>query len=444
MRNLEIRYRTYFVVLSVPRPLRAKVGKAKLLKSLQTDDYRVARARLHGALADLQRRIDPARVMDTAGKREAAALAWRGTLARLDGGDVTGAYVTGPDGKPITDARQLRSELAIIIDEHAQDIEAGHGADAAELFSGIAYGTATPLLLHVDDWLKEGGIKGPLNGRTTDQYRADVGRFATWAATIGVSTIEGVTEAVAGRYVTAELVGKQVHPGTGNRRISACSAYWRWIRKRAGVKANPWAGQSLAKANGRHGDGDKKRPFANNEVSALLAGKADAELADAMRIAALSGMRLEEIYRLTTADCADGWFRLRVAKTSAGVRRVPVHAALTAIVARRCKDKAADAFLFSEAGAPKDNRERSAAVSKRFGRYRQSVHVHDRGDGVRHSRVDFHSWRRWFITQARNAGIDRAVVAAVVGHETGNITDDVYARVSDDARIACVASVRLP
>jgi hypothetical protein len=32
----------------------------------------------------------------------------------------------------------------------------------------------------------------------------------------------------------------------------------------------------------------------------------------------------------------------------------------------------------------------------------------------------------------------------VVGHEAGNITDDVYARVSDDAWIACVKAVQLP
>jgi integrase len=441
MRHMEIRYRTYFAVLSVPRPLRPKVGKAKLLRSLKTDDYRVARARLNAALGDLQKHLEPAREVETADKRQSAALAWRDTFQRLEGGDVTRVHVTGPDGKPITDPHHLRSEIAIIVDEQAEDIEAERGADAAALFSGVAYGTATPLLLHVDDWLKEGGAKGPLNGRTKNQYRADVERFAAWAQTIGVSTVEGVTEGIAGRYVTAELVAKGVHPGTGNRRISACSAYWRWLRKRAGVKAQPWAEQSLAKVNGRHGHDDKKRPFTDNEVSALLAGAPDPELADAMRIAALSGMRLEEIYRLTIADCAGGWFRVGRSKTAAGVRRVPVHPDVAEIVARRLKDKARDDFLFHEAGAARDGRERSAAISKRFGRYRQSVGVHDRADGVRHSRVDFHSWRRWFITRARNAGTDRAVV---VGHETGSITDDVYSRVGDNARIACVTSVRLP
>ena len=36
--------------------------------------------------------------------------------------------------------------------------------------------------------------------------------------------------------------------------------------------------------------------------------------------------------------------------------------------------------------------------------------------------IDFHSWRRWSITHAREAGFDRAIVAAIVGQEVGNIT----------------------
>jgi hypothetical protein len=47
MKNMEVRYRTYFAVLNVPRPLRPKVGSSKLLRSLKMDDYHVARARLN-------------------------------------------------------------------------------------------------------------------------------------------------------------------------------------------------------------------------------------------------------------------------------------------------------------------------------------------------------------------------------------------------------------
>jgi integrase len=256
--------------------------------------------------------------------------------------------------------------------------------------------------------------------------------------------VEAVTEVVAGRYVTEQLVARGVQWATANRRITAASAYWRWLRKRAGVKVNPWTGQSLSKAAGRNGD-KTKRPFSDAEADILLTGGAGVELADAMHVAALSGMRIEEIYRLTVADCADGWFRVRHAKTRAGVRRVPVHSALAAIVIRRCEGKTANAFLFHEPGPARDGRERSMALSKRFGRYRRALGVHETADGARHSRVDFHSWRRWFVTTARNSGVDRAVVAAVVGHEVGNLTDDTYSGGPGEKLLrACVEAVRLP
>src|SRR4029077_9037530 len=156
-------------------------------------------------------------------------------------------------------------------------------------------------------------------------------------------------------------------------------------------------------------------------------------------------MRLEEIYRLTVADCANRWFGVRYAKTRAGVRRVPVHPALAAIVARRCKGKPANAFLFHEPGPVRDGRERSMALSKRFGHYRRALGVHETVDGARHSRVDCHSWRRWVITATRNAGIDRATVAGVVGREVGNLTADIYSGGPDEKLLrACVEAVRLP
>lgn len=257
-------------------------------------------------------------------------------------------------------------------------------------------------------------------------------------------TIETFTKRVVGRYVTEALVGVGVHRKTANRKISAASAYWRWLVKRAVVEANPWEHQSLPKVT-RNGRDDDKRPFTEAEVITLLSGPADPELADAMRVAALTGLRIEELYRLTLADCVGGWFMVRQAKTRAGIRRVPVHPDLVALVSRRCAGKPTGAFLFPEPGAPKPGRERSMALSKRFGYYRKRLGVHDREDGRRQSRVDFHSWRRWFITQARRAGFDRAIVAAIVGHETGNITDDVYSGGPSDAqKVACVEAVKLP
>jgi integrase len=440
MRWMEVRGRTFYAVQAVPRPLWPRVGKRRLVKSLGTRDHHVAVARRHAALAEFQRLFDRVRGGD--GHVE-AALDWRETLAALERGDTSRFSASWDDG-PVSDPEELRSLANGVLDEEADRIECERGRGAANAFVGIARGTATPLLLHIDAWLREGGAKGPLTARTQGQYRSDMHGFADWARSIGISTVEAVSEIVAGRYVTEHLLARGVHWATANRRITAASAYWRWLRKRAGVKVNPWTGQSLSKRAGRNGD-KTKRPFSDAEAATLLTGGAGIELADAMHVAALSGMRLEEIYRLTAADCTGGWFRVRDAKTRAGRRRVPIHPALAALVARRCKGKPGSAFLFHEPGPVRDGRERSMALSKRFGYYRRTLGVHETLNGARHSRVDFHSWRRWFITAARNAGVDRAVVAAVVGHEVGNLTDDTYSGGPDEKLLrACVEAVRLP
>ena len=240
------------------------------------------------------------------------------------------------------------------------------------------------------------------------------------------------------------MVAAGANRKTANRKISAASAYWRWLMKRGHVEINPWVGQSLPKAPRREDTDAGKRTFTDQEVSTLLSGETDQELSDAMMVAALSGMRIEEIYRLTVATCVDGWFNIKTAKTAAGVRRVPIHSGLVEILAWRAKGKTATGYIFHEAHSAKPGRERSMSASKRFGHYRQRVGVHDREPGQRQSRVDFHSFRRWFITKSR-AGFDRAVVAAIVGHQVGNLTDDVYSGGPTlEVRRACVESVKLP
>ncbi len=257
-------------------------------------------------------------------------------------------------------------------------------------------------------------------------------------------TIEAVTKGVAGRY-GVHFITAGADKKTANRKISAVSSYWRWLIKRTERETNPWTGQSLSKTR-RPGEAKAKRGYLDAELLALLRGDPGAELADAIRIGALTGARLEEIYRLKVADCRGGWFRIKEGKTIAAVRRVPIHTDLVPIIERRCQGKADGAYLIHEAGgAPKPGRERSMPASKRFGRYRKAVGVDERPEGRRSSRVDFHSLRRWFTTTARNKGVDVATVQAIIGHEAGNLADDVYSDGPDAELLRrAVEAVRLP
>jgi integrase len=453
MRWLQQRARGWYAVKEVPRPLVKVLGKRRFVKSLGTRDRHVALARRHAALAEFQREIEQALSKTTRPPAVEAGMIWRETFAAIARGDpaaiggTRARVVETADGPVELSPQDVADEAASDAFTAAVDaFEREHGAAAAGTFAAIATGKTTPLLHYVDAWLAEGGSKGPLNERTRRQYRSDLAALEAWARQANVPpTIEAFTRPVVGRFVTDALVSQGIDRGTANRKISAASSYWRWLVKRAGVKENPWSGQSLSRSTRADLTERRVRPFTDAEVATLLAGDADPEMADAIRVAALSGMRLDELYRLTVADCAGGWFDLRRAKTRAGIRRVPIHSALARIIARRTEGKPAGAFLFPEPGAAKPGRERSMAVSKRFGRYRIGLGVDERVDGRRHSRITFHSLRRWFVTKARGAGFDRAVVAAIVGHEAGNITDDAYSGGPDDElKRRCVEAVRLP
>jgi integrase len=164
-------------------------------------------------------------------------------------------------------------------------------------------------------------------------------------------------------------------------------------------------------------------------------------------MAALSGMRIEELCRLKVRDCAGGLFKITKAKTTAGVRSVPIHSDLCAIVTGRSAGKGSDGYLFDEladppAGSP---RERSMPAVKRFSRYMRALGVAVVVAGKRRSLTNFHSFRRWFITKAEHAGQPENIIASVVGHKRQGMTLGVYSGgPSADQFKACVESVKLP
>lgn len=172
-----------------------------------------------------------------------------------------------------------------------------------------------------------------------------------------------------------------------------------------------------------------------------------------MLIGALSGMRIDEIARLTVTDCRGGTFSVLDAKTSSGAREVPIHSELRKLIHARSKGRPADAWLIEDVelgGGHAVKRtgkrgDRSMPVSKRFGRFRQSVGVHDQREGERQSAVDFHSFRRWFTQQAKDAGIPEHVAAAVVGHKYGKMTYGLYAKDELMKKLReCVETAKLP
>lgn len=436
---LELRRQTWFVSVEVPPSLRPVLGR-RLKKTTGTRDLQLAEARKWAIVAELKGQI--ARVKSGATTLTDEALQFRKEfLAAKTEDDREGVLWAIDDrasqlrGDPLSEQTDFRGRYQY---DPAREKAAGQ-------FYGMATASLTPLKTHMEAWIAESHVQA----RTAADHRRAIGRLQGW----GIETIEAVDRKKAGEYVTY-LLNHRAPGWSGDRKtitkyLSSLSSYWRWLIQKGHANENPWINQAPPKAKAHlKGQDEQERPFTDDEVKTLLEGPADGLLSDLMRIGALSGMRIDEICDLRVKDCANGALRVTKAKSPAGVRSVPIHLALTEIIKARCEGKEPDDYLIHEMPDVPEGvaRERSMPASKRFTRYRKRVGVDEVIPGKRRSLVNFHSFRRWFITKAERAGQDPHIIEAVVGHKRPGMTLGRYSGGPSfhEQMRACVEAVKLP
>ena len=136
-------------------------------------------------------------------------------------------------------------------------------------------------------------------------------------------------------------------------------------------------------------------------------------------------------------------------RATANTLKWAVVAELKAIIDRAGREgKHGADDLFPEYPVPKrstSQRERSFRASNEFTEYRRSVGVEEVVPGCRRSLVNFHSFRRYFITKAEQADQMEHIIAVVVGHKRTGMTLGRYSGgpLLEQAR-RCVEAVRLP
>lgn len=442
---------TIRVTVAVPRHLRGLIGSTRLKRSLNTDSPANAERIKHGVVQELKNQIAAAELRAKKGTSSLTgeALSWREDLE-----------------SPLNEA--AAETLGFILHERAEEIEKRAGEVAAKEFYDIASGQATPVDAMLETYLTGSGLRE----RSVDEARRAVRVYMEWCASAGIpQTLEAANRKTAGRFVTERLLS-QLARKTVEKYLSFLSSYWDWLEPKGYVTDIPWSRQLRGVKKGkvkRTGpavlggtSGTGKRPYTRDEARRLLHAKPSDTGGTAQRtrdltwIGALSGMRIDEICRLRVADCADGWFNVNVVpgegKTEAGTRRIPIHSRLVDIVARRTKGKSPTAYLIEDLPEPEpgSNRERSMPASKAYTRFRRELGIDERPNGKRQSNVDFHSWRRWFILEARDAGGNTLwTIADAVGHDTkslpGGLTMGQYPGPASEANLrACIESVQPP
>jgi integrase len=236
-----------------------------------------------------------------------------------------------------------------------------------------------------------------------------------------VPTVENVTRKVTADY-RQFLIDQNVDVRTAGKYIVGNSQLFRWLAAKTLVPEDcqPWKDRGFPKT--RKPASERDRHFSNEEVIKLLGGAVqddDALMSDLLRVGLLSGMRLSEIHALQVKDILDsteGYAGLTfdvagsiVGKTKSAPRQIPVHDDLVPIIRRRVAGKNATTKLFNEY-------EKSDALGKAFARFRVKQGVDETIAGVRRSRVNFHSTRRWFIRQCERVKVPQNAIGRIEGH----------------------------
>ncbi|GAA0261033.1 hypothetical protein LNAOJCKE_4075 [Methylorubrum aminovorans] len=442
------------VSVNVPAAVRDIIGKPKLRHDLGTDSLRTANLLKGPYVAKFKQQIDVA--LASIGKakqsqtREAMELAKWAREAR----ERNAPQAEWDEYHAIIAARtaEIRSRDAEPVVLPADD-EDGPSlgwklrpqAEAeARRFGQVAYGKGTPIA----DW-HEGYVEASQVAHRTkaDDERA-LRLLLQWLDENGVDPLIERVDTMRAHAFAEDLPRRAgVAPATCNKYLSRLSSYWQYLARRvpaAGV--NPWAGVGLKGA--RPKPGEEERPFTDAEIARLLTGPAPAKLLDLMMIGALTGARLDAIVDLRVCDTDSDCLLFQPRKKETHARFVPVHPDLAPVIARRIEGKGPYDDLFTEYPPVRKEgsmRERSFKASNNFTDYRREVGVDDVVEGKRRSLVNFHSFRRWFISRMEQAGVEDELIAAIVGHKRGSITLDVYSEGPDMRRAQeAITKLRLP
>jgi hypothetical protein len=217
---LEKRRQGWYAVVYVPPSLHAALGK-KLRASLGTRDLREAQLLRHPQVAAFKKQIEEAKHGPKNDKLATEALTSRDSLLAARRGEIEDF------GYASTEGETAASQISAYLSDRVEQIEELHGEKAAGAFYGIASGTKTPLLMHVSDWLSEGGQKGSYEAKTKVQLERDLKELEGWLTAAKLPTVlESLDRRTAGRFVSEHLAKSGRTAKTQARIISACRSYW--------------------------------------------------------------------------------------------------------------------------------------------------------------------------------------------------------------------------
>ncbi len=400
--NIEQRNGLWFAVVMVPKDVRAKLG-FKFLQSLKTHNKREAQLKALPLIARWKQEIKKARGQLGPGTHE--ALVWKRDLENADPGDQH-SYGT-------------RENIVDALIEHVERIAARQGPDKAQEFYGMAMGHRTPLGPLAVEW----EAQTALAKKTLDQTRRDLEKLVAHFKILEAITPKGV------KLWVDELAAAGSTHSSLNRILKSCKSLWNYLRKSSTIeleRADPFAGILSLVSSKVTKNRQGRVAWAPDDLARIYQAaldKQDQPLADIIALGAFTGARIDELGNLKVSDVTTrGSLMITDSKTKAGIREIPIHPELLALVDRLKKDAITEFLIPAQADNQYDHR--GDVLGKRFGRLKKSM-------GFTAGSQVFHSIRKTLITLMENAGVSEGVAADIVGHEKQTMTYGLYSMGSE-------------
>lgn len=421
IRYAYLKQQTWLYRRNYPRDVAIVLGSQALKQSLKTSDRNVARARAAEVNARFETLV--AKVRSGAAEALAGSPEWEGdpedALARLRSS-------LAHSGSVPTEFSRLVTPPKIKVADVARQYLRKRGCE-------LRPGGYKSVRYSVGLFVSKFGDR-QLTSLSRDDGREFLRLVAQLSPLLGRSRRTqglGLEQSVA----VSERLGGRITPQTQKRIWSQVKHFLDWVVYEGHLETNPFQtvlfDQKLRPA-----------PYAvltDDEVQALLAER-DGLLHDVLLTCLLSGMRAGEAVGLLREDLVQkgnlGWFvnvrpnRLRLLKTDAAERLVPVHPVLDEVF----RKLPPEGPLFPGLSVNQ--------VTKRFTELRQRLDLERPG-------LVFHSSRKWFITQCERTGAPEHFTASLVGHKSARsengITYGIYsAGISDEQQRSIVDQIRLP
>ena len=412
MKHAIKRHNTWFAVLTIPKELRHVIGKARFSQSTQTGINSAASPRIALLVALWQSEIDKAR----GSLPDPKATFWE-ALRR----DMLDAKHRGDES----------TESAIFDIAEQAAVKLIDPEKGSRLFKFATDQAGTLLAPLVADW--KGSLR--LAQKTIDQQHRDVVKMADHFGSIEALQPQKV------KAWTDKLIAEGASAVTLERLMNGCRSLWRYLQDSGTLPVDapdPFVGSfRLAKKTAKRNTIDRKAFTAEElaQVHRKAMEGGDITLARLIAMGAYTGARIEELCSLTIEHCARGVFTITDSKTEAGVRQVPIHPALTAMVAAMRKASTDDYLVPSTAQGKYGVR--SDPLSKRFGRLKQAM-----GFGPGHV---FHSIRKTVATQLEQAGVPEGTAADILGHEKKTLSYGLYSSgTSMKQKLEAISKVAYP